>query len=146
MHAALCMYICAVQPEDEVHKEAAASASRIVNLSGGQPADKTAGFAGNTIKTAKYNIITFFPIFLFEMFSRAAYLYFLAQVGLFRTGLQFNALCIWLSALHLPGWHQVISDRCMLGSVQNMQLCRICTSSCNRTSSMQILIEQLPVY
>lgn len=71
-----------MQPEAEAEKQAVASASRTVNLSGGQPADKTAGFAGNTIKTAKYNLITFFPIFLFEMFSRAAYLYFLAQVGL----------------------------------------------------------------
>ena len=34
----------------------------------------------NSIKTAKYNVITFVPIFLVEMFSRVAYLYFLAQV------------------------------------------------------------------
>ena len=40
------------------------------------------GFVDNTIKTAKYNVATFLPIFLFEMFSRAAYLYFLLQVGL----------------------------------------------------------------
>lgn len=32
--------------------------------------------------TAKYNIITFLPIFLFEMFSRVAYLYFLLQASL----------------------------------------------------------------
>ena len=71
-----------MQPEAEAEKLAVASATRTVNLAGGQPADKTAGFLGNTIKTAKYNLITFFPIFLFEMFSRAAYLYFLAQVHL----------------------------------------------------------------
>ena len=35
----------------------------------------------NSIKTAKYNVATFLPIFLFEMFSRAAYLYFLLQVS-----------------------------------------------------------------
>ena len=34
---------------------------------------------GNSIKTAKYNAATFLPRFLFEMFSRAAYLYFLLQ-------------------------------------------------------------------
>ena len=34
----------------------------------------------NSIKTAKYNVITFVPTFLVEMFSRVAYLYFLAQV------------------------------------------------------------------
>ena len=37
--------------------------------------------AHNGIKTAKYNVVTFLPIFLFEMFSRAAYLYFLLQVA-----------------------------------------------------------------
>ena len=38
------------------------------------------GHVPNSIRTAKYNAITFFPIFLVEMFSRVAYLYFLAQV------------------------------------------------------------------
>ena len=37
------------------------------------------GFKHNSIKTSKYNPVTFLPIFLFEMFSRAAYLYFLIQ-------------------------------------------------------------------
>ena len=74
MHAAL------LQTEEDAEKHAAASSSRTVNLAGGVPADKTAGFAKNNIQTPKYNLITVFPIFLFEMFSRAAYLYFLAQV------------------------------------------------------------------
>ena len=39
-------------------------------------------FASNAIKTAKYNALTFLPRFLFEMFSRAAYLYFLLQAVL----------------------------------------------------------------
>lgn len=69
-----------MQTEEDAEKATFASDSRTVNLAGGAPADKTAGFAKNNIKTAKYNLITFFPIFLFEMFSRAAYLYFLAQV------------------------------------------------------------------
>lgn len=43
-------------------------------------------FTGNVIKTAKYNVATFLPIFLFEMFSRAAYLYFLLQVLHLRAG------------------------------------------------------------
>jgi len=38
------------------------------------------GFADNSIRTSKYNILTFLPIFLFTMFSRVAYLYFAAQV------------------------------------------------------------------
>jgi len=36
----------------------------------------------NRVVTSKYNIVTFLPIFLFEMFSRVAYLYFLFQAGL----------------------------------------------------------------
>lgn len=36
----------------------------------------------NRVVTSKYNIITFVPIFLFEMFSRVAYLYFLIQASL----------------------------------------------------------------
>ena len=39
-------------------------------------------YVHNGITTAKYNVATFLPIFLFEMFSRAAYLYFLLQVFL----------------------------------------------------------------
>jgi Phospholipid-translocating ATPase N-terminal len=58
-------------------QDAVPSESRTVLLEGGHP---TPGFSHNGIKTAKYNPITFAPIFLFEMFSRAAYLYFLIQV------------------------------------------------------------------
>ena len=36
----------------------------------------------NRVVTSKYNIVTFLPRFLFEMFSRVAYLYFLIQAGL----------------------------------------------------------------
>jgi len=34
------------------------------------------------VTTSKYNLVTFLPIFLFEMFTRVAYLYFLIQAGL----------------------------------------------------------------
>ena len=51
--------------------------SRIVQLG---PSAVNEEFSGNVIKTAKYNVATFLPIFLFEVFSRAAYLYFLLQV------------------------------------------------------------------
>jgi hypothetical protein len=39
-------------------------------------------YATNTVSTAKYDpyFITFLPLFLFEMFSRVAYFYFLIQV------------------------------------------------------------------
>ena len=50
--------------------------SRRVLLGPGAPA---AHFAGNAITTSKYNILTFAPVFLFVMFSRVAYLYFLLQ-------------------------------------------------------------------
>lgn len=36
----------------------------------------------NRVVTSKYNFVTFLPIFLFEMFTRVAYLYFLIQAGL----------------------------------------------------------------
>eukprot|EP00891_Asterochloris_glomerata_P000836 jgi/Astpho2/836/Aster-00685 len=67
-------------PEEE--KITAPGASRTVHLAFGEPADKKEKLAGNNIRTAKYNVITFLPIFLFEMFSRVAYLYFLAQACL----------------------------------------------------------------
>ena len=38
------------------------------------------GFVNNEIHTAKFGIVNFLPIFLFIMFRRVAYLYFLAQV------------------------------------------------------------------
>ena len=50
---------------------------RAIRLAAGEASD---GFVGNDIKTAKYNLVTFLPIFLCEVFSRAAYLYFLLQV------------------------------------------------------------------
>ncbi len=50
------------------------------------------GFCTNRVVTAKYNVLTFLPIFLFEMFSRLAYLYFLLQVVLG---------CCFLGMLHL---------------------------------------------
>ena len=50
--------------------------SRRVLLGPGAPG---AHFQGNAITTSKYNILTFLPIFLFVMFSRVAYLYFLLQ-------------------------------------------------------------------
>jgi len=39
-------------------------------------------YCSNAIITAKYNVVTFLPIFLFKMFSRVAYLYFLLQACL----------------------------------------------------------------
>ena len=41
-----------------------------------------AEFCNNAVSTAKYNIATFLPLFLFKMFSRVAYVYFLVQAGL----------------------------------------------------------------
>lgn len=69
-----CRHACATSVQESVPTE-----SRTVLL---ESSRSTPGFTHNGIKTAKYNPITFLPIFLFEMFSRAAYLYFLIQVRL----------------------------------------------------------------
>ena len=50
--------------------------SRVVLLG---PGARLPPAVGNAVRTAKYNPVTFLPRFLFEMFSRAAYLYFLLQ-------------------------------------------------------------------
>ena len=71
--------------ELEDAEAAADSVSRRVLLGPGAAA---ARFPGNAITTSKYNIVTFVPIFLFVMFSRVAYLYFLLQV---RTFLPYSA-------------------------------------------------------
>lgn len=46
------------------------------------PASQAPKFEKNAVSTAKYDtyFLTFIPLFLFEMFSRVAYLYFLIQV------------------------------------------------------------------
>ncbi len=38
--------------------------------------------AGNNVTSAKYTLLSFAPVFLFETFSRVAYLYFLLQASL----------------------------------------------------------------
>lgn len=38
------------------------------------------GHVNNHVVTAKYNVVTFLPKFLFEVFSRVAYMYFLVQM------------------------------------------------------------------
>ena len=58
-------------------KKKSTAGPRIVHLSGGNEVE---GLPVNSVKTAKYNVVTFLPIFLWEMFSRVAYLYFLLQV------------------------------------------------------------------
>ena len=72
------------KPKSEKKKKPAASASsssshRSVRIG---PGAHNPTAAGNAVKTAKYNPITFLPLFLFSMFSRAAYLYFLSQAAL----------------------------------------------------------------
>ncbi|GMH33103.1 hypothetical protein BSKO_00937 [Bryopsis sp. KO-2023] len=53
--------------------------SRLVHINDEEPPHN---FVRNSIQTSKYNPFTFLPKFLFEMFSRVAYLYFLLQAGL----------------------------------------------------------------
>ena len=54
------------------------SATRLVhhNTEFGHPRT----FATNSVTTAKYNVVTFLPRFLVEVFSQVAYFYFLVQV------------------------------------------------------------------
>lgn len=52
---------------------------RVVQLNPG-PEVQLRKFGSNSVHTAKYNIITFLPRFLFEQFSQVAYFYFLTQV------------------------------------------------------------------
>ena len=61
-------------------KKASQKDTRFVGLN--RDTENPVQYVHNGIKTAKYNVVTFLPIFLFEMFSRAAYLYFLLQVRL----------------------------------------------------------------
>lgn len=53
--------------------------TRVVYIDQAQQRETGRAFESNRVVTSKYNIITFLPIFLFEMFSRVAYLYFLLQ-------------------------------------------------------------------
>jgi len=76
---------------DKAKKKKKKSTSSSSSRSGGAPSNLRVRIgpgahnplaAGNAVKTAKYNPVTFLPLFLFSMFSRAAYLYFLSQAAL----------------------------------------------------------------
>ncbi|KAI9678940.1 MAG: aminophospholipid translocase [Trizodia sp. TS-e1964] len=54
---------------------------RIIHLNN-QPANATSKYADNHVSTAKYNIATFVPKFLFEQFSKYANLFFLFTAAL----------------------------------------------------------------
>mmetsp|Transcript_7573 Transcript_7573/g.22355 ORF Transcript_7573/g.22355 Transcript_7573/m.22355 type:complete len:1298 (+) Transcript_7573:304-4197(+) len=58
-----------------------AAASRVVHIN--PPPEATARtFGTNSVRTAKYNVVTFLPRYLFEQFSQVAYFYFLIQACL----------------------------------------------------------------
>lgn len=59
---------------------AASGVARAIRVGPGEVQDEALQRASNRVVTAKYNAVTFLPRFLFEMFSRMAYLYFLLQV------------------------------------------------------------------
>ncbi|KAJ4807045.1 Phospholipid-transporting ATPase [Rhynchospora pubera] len=59
-------------------RELAEIDARIIYLNDPRRTNDRVGFAGNSIRTAKYSILTFLPRNLFEQFHRLAYVYFLA--------------------------------------------------------------------
>lgn len=61
--------------------EEGGGATRVVYIDAALQKAGGRAFESNRVVTSKYNFVTFLPIFLFEMFSRVAYLYFLLQVG-----------------------------------------------------------------
>lgn len=63
-------------------KQAGEGATRVIYVDPHAQVAAGRTFESNRVVTSKYNVITFLPIFLFEMFSRVAYLYFLLQVGI----------------------------------------------------------------
>jgi hypothetical protein len=64
--------------EEAASKGVSGQGARRIRLG---PGGHNEGFVGNSIRTAKYNVLTFLPIFLLSMFSRVAYFYFLVQVS-----------------------------------------------------------------
>ncbi|XP_049350886.1 phospholipid-transporting ATPase 1 isoform X2 [Solanum verrucosum] len=58
-------------------KEISDEDSRIVYLSDPERTNEKFEFSGNSIRTAKYSIVSFLPRNLFEQFHRVAYIYFL---------------------------------------------------------------------
>lgn len=53
--------------------------TRVIYMDPAAQAAAGRSFESNRVVTSKYNYFTFLPRFLFEMFSRVAYLYFLLQ-------------------------------------------------------------------
>ncbi|KAH0731436.1 hypothetical protein KY289_002624 [Solanum tuberosum] len=58
-------------------KEISDEDSRVVYLNDPERTNEKFEFSGNSIRTAKYSIVTFLPRNLFEQFHRVAYIYFL---------------------------------------------------------------------
>ncbi|KAL3631688.1 Alanine--tRNA ligase [Castilleja foliolosa] len=59
------------------YKEINDEDARLVYVNDPERTNDTLEFAGNSIRTAKYSILTFLPRNLFEQFHRVAYIYFL---------------------------------------------------------------------
>ncbi|KAJ8447209.1 hypothetical protein Cgig2_030440 [Carnegiea gigantea] len=51
--------------------------ARLIHINDPARTNERSGFAGNSIRTSKYSVITFLPRNLFEQFHRVAYIYFL---------------------------------------------------------------------
>lgn len=71
---------------------------------------QTTPFVLNEIRTSKYGLVNFLPVFLFTMFRRVAYLYFLAQVKF--------AAFLWMmftdAACDLPSNFSTLARPCLV--------------------------------
>ncbi|XP_020231137.1 phospholipid-transporting ATPase 1 [Cajanus cajan] len=85
-------------------KEISDEDARLVYVDDPERTNERLEFAGNSIRTAKYSIITFLPRNLFEQFHRVAYIYFLViavlnqlpQLAVFGRGVSILPLAIVL--------------------------------------------------
>lgn len=59
------------------HREINDEDARLIHINDPQKTNEKFEFAGNSIRTGKYSVLTFIPRNLFEQFHRVAYIYFL---------------------------------------------------------------------
>ena len=87
-------------------------------------------FATNSVTTAKYNVATFLPRFLFEVFSQVAYFYFLVQVREPGAAVRPPTSESRVPTVPVPDLPMLSCDRCLLRIMFTRALGRHMMSSC----------------